>query len=192
MILIIDNYDSFTYNLAQCVRDLGATVQVFRNDEITIPQIQALSPSSIIISPGPGCPKDSGVSLDIIRTLSNQIPILGVCLGHQAIALINGSDIVHAFQPIHGKTSLVYHDGKGLFDALPNPLVATRYHSLVIDPHTISDLLHVTAWTDSGTIMACQHKQYLKLHGIQFHPESLWTQFGTQILKNFIGLSSGV
>nr|YP_009312995.1 Anthranilate synthase component II [Dermonema virens]SCW21249.1 Anthranilate synthase component II [Dermonema virens] len=188
MILIVDNYDSFTYNLAQCILNLGEDVKVVRNDDITVAQIQTLAPSAIIISPGPGYPQDSGVSLEIIRSLSNQVPVLGVCLGHQAIAFVNESKIIHAPSPTHGKTSLVYHDGKGLFNSLPNPLIATRYHSLVIDPETISDSLHIKAWTDNGIIMACQHKEYPFLQGIQFHPESLWTQCGTQILKNFIRL----
>nr|YP_009313815.1 Anthranilate synthase component II [Hommersandiophycus borowitzkae]SCW22069.1 Anthranilate synthase component II [Hommersandiophycus borowitzkae] len=186
MILIIDNYDSFTYNLAQYVNELGVETKVYRNDSITVQQIQTMSPSAIIISPGPGAPSMSKVSLDIIRNLYQDFPILGVCLGHQAIGAIFGNNIIHATYPIHGKTSVVYHDGKGLFHLLPNPLTVTRYHSLIIDSDKVSSDLEITAWTDKGDIMACQHKKYSKVQGIQFHPESLWTSHGRQILKNFL------
>nr|YP_009312792.1 Anthranilate synthase component II [Helminthora furcellata]SCW21046.1 Anthranilate synthase component II [Helminthora furcellata]SCW23906.1 Anthranilate synthase component II [Helminthora furcellata] len=186
MIIIIDNYDSFTYNLAQYISELGILTKVYRNDSITLEQIEKLSPSAIIISPGPGSPLSSGISLDIIRNLYTKIPILGVCLGHQAIAMIFGGYIIHAPQPIHGKTSSVYHDSKGVFQGLPNPLNVTRYHSLVMSPEDISKQLEITAWTDEGIVMACKHKIYSNVQGIQFHPESLWTDHGRQLLNNFI------
>nr|SCW22887.1 Anthranilate synthase component II [Nemalion sp. H.1444] len=186
MILIIDNYDSFTYNLEQVIGEFGISTQVVRNDMISIEEVLDLSPASIIISPGPGSPLDSGVSMDLIKALASQIPILGVCLGHQAIASIFGCDIIHSPEPIHGKTSLIYHDSKGLFDHISNPFTGTRYHSLTINSLSISDQILATAWTDSGTIMACQHKYFPKLQGIQFHPESLWTNQGKQLLYNFV------
>nr|YP_009314633.1 Anthranilate synthase component II [Neoizziella asiatica]SCW23088.1 Anthranilate synthase component II [Neoizziella asiatica] len=186
MVIIIDNYDSFTYNLEQYVSELGIVVQVYRNDSITIDQIEVLAPQAIIISPGPGSPLTSGVSLEVIRRLYDKIPILGVCLGHQAIASVFGGYVVHAPKPIHGKTSPIYHDNKGIFRSLPNPLCATRYHSLVMSSHSIPSHLEITAWSDDGIIMACKHKKYQHLQGIQFHPESLWTSEGKQILKNFV------
>nr|YP_009315044.1 Anthranilate synthase component II [Titanophycus setchellii]SCW23499.1 Anthranilate synthase component II [Titanophycus setchellii] len=185
MVIIIDNYDSFTYNLEQYISELGMTTEVYRNDSITLQQIKDLSPLAIIISPGPGSPLTSGVSLEIIRSFYNRIPILGVCLGHQAIGSVFGGHIVHAPEPIHGKTSMVYHNNKGLFRSLPNPFRVTRYHSLVISNAQIPNQLEITAWTDDGIIMACKHKNSSKLQGIQFHPESLWTYQGKQILKNF-------
>nr|YP_009314018.1 Anthranilate synthase component II [Izziella formosana]SCW22272.1 Anthranilate synthase component II [Izziella formosana] len=190
MILIIDNYDSFTYNLEQYIGELGFMTQVSRNDSITVQQIEDLSPVAIVLSPGPGDPSTAGVSLNIIRDLHYKLPILGVCLGHQAIASIFGGDIVHSSLPVHGKTSWVYHDNKGVFTSLPNPISVTRYHSLVIDPSTLPKYLEVTAWTDDGIIMACRHKQYPHVQGIQFHPESLWTVYGKQMLKNFFEILS--
>nr|YP_009314427.1 Anthranilate synthase component II [Liagoropsis maxima]SCW22681.1 Anthranilate synthase component II [Liagoropsis maxima] len=186
MILIIDNYDSFTYNLEQYIGELGISTKVVRNNAITIEQIKQISPTSIVISPGPGSPSDAGISSDLVYLLAKDIPILGVCLGHQTIASTFGSKIIHAPEPIHGKTSLIYHDGKGLFHSLSNPFVAARYHSLVIDPLAIPDELAITAWTNSGIIMGCQHKSYPHLQGIQFHPESLWTNEGKTLLRNFI------
>ncbi len=186
MIIIIDNYDSFTYNLKQCVSEFGIAVQVYRNDSITIHQIESLAPLAIIISPGPGSPITSGVSLDVIKYLHEKFPILGVCLGHQAIASVFGGCVIYAPEPIHGKTSLIYHDNKGIFRSLPNPLCATRYHSLVMSPHNVPSHLEITAWSEDGVIMACKHKKYQHLQGIQFHPESLWTYEGKQILKNFV------
>nr|YP_010873080.1 Anthranilate synthase component II [Nemalion vermiculare]WGV34385.1 Anthranilate synthase component II [Nemalion vermiculare] len=186
MILIIDNYDSFTYNLEQAIGEFGISTRVVRNDMISVDEVSDMSPRSIIISPGPGSPSDSGVSLDLIQRLAHRVPILGVCLGHQAIASMFGCDIVHSPEPIHGKTSLIYHDSKGLFDCVPNPFIGTRYHSLTINPLDISENILATAWTDSGVIMACQHKDFPKLQGIQFHPESLWTSQGKQLLCNFV------
>nr|YP_009315655.1 Anthranilate synthase component II [Trichogloeopsis pedicellata]SCW24313.1 Anthranilate synthase component II [Trichogloeopsis pedicellata] len=186
MIVIIDNYDSFTYNIVQYMSELGVVIKVYRNDAVTVQELKSLSPSAIIISPGPGSPLFSKVSLDVIRDLHQYIPILGVCLGHQAIAAVFGNDIIYAPRPIHGKTSAIYHDSKGIFKGLPNPLTVTRYHSLVMSSSAISDNLEITAWTDSGVIMGCQHKQYPKVQGVQFHPESLWTSYGKQMLKNFI------
>ena len=190
MIVIIDNYDSFTYNLEQYIGELGFTTQVYRNDSITAEQIDDLSPLAVIISPGPGDPGTSGVSLDVIGKLYYKMPILGVCLGHQAIASMFGGAIIHAPFPVHGKISWVYHDNKGVFEALPNPLCVTRYHSLVIDPSRLPSHLEITAWTDDGVIMACRHKKYPKVQGIQFHPESLWTIHGKHILKNFFKMLS--
>lgn len=186
MILIIDNYDSFTYNLAQCVGELGYQVLVCRNDEIDIATIKKLSPRKIIISPGPGRPIDSGISLDVISLFSESIPILGVCLGHQSIGYLNGGDIIKVSEIMHGKTSKIYHDNKDLFKNIPNPFIATRYHSLIIDSKTFPVSLDMTAWTSNNTIMACRHKHNEMLRGIQFHPESLWTSFGKQLLKNFL------
>jgi anthranilate synthase component II len=189
MILVIDNYDSFTYNLVQCIGELDLQVKVVRNNNITINEIKDISPSSIIISPGPGSPDKSGISLEVIRIFSQTIPILGVCLGHQSIAKIFGAQIMKSPIPIHGKTSLIYHDNKGLFSDIINPFIATRYHSLTICPNGIPDNLVITAWSDRGVIMACKHKKYPFLQGIQFHPESLWTMEGKKILLNFLRMN---
>jgi len=186
MILVIDNYDSFTYNLVQCIGELGLQFKVVRNNEITVDEIKYLSPSSIVISPGPGSPSESGISLEVIKIFSSSIPILGVCLGHQSIAHIFGAQIMRAQVPVHGKTSLIYHDNKGLFSGIVNPFIATRYHSLTICPDNIPPNLVVTAWSERGVIMACRHKRYPLLQGIQFHPESLWTMEGQTILINFL------
>jgi anthranilate synthase component II len=186
VILIIDNYDSFTYNLVQYVGDLGFISRVVRNDSFTLEEVRLLNPSHIIISPGPGLPNSSGISLSIIKYFPKSIPILGVCLGHQSIGLIYGANINHAPIPIHGKTSLVYHNKKGLFSSIVNPFIATRYHSLIIDNCNLPPQLTITAWTDDGLIMACGHKLYPLLQGIQFHPESLWTVQGKRILQNFL------
>ena len=186
VILIIDNYDSFTYNLVQYVGDLGFVSQVERNDSFTIEQVQKINPSHIIISPGPGLPHSSGISLSIIKYLAKYIPILGVCLGHQSIGLVYGANVNYAPFPIHGKTSLVYHRGIGLFAGIINPFIAARYHSLIIDYNELPSNLMITAWTDDGLIMACEHKLYSSLEGIQFHPESLWTLQGKTILRNFL------
>ncbi len=186
MILIIDNYDSFTYNLLQSIGKLGMAVQVVRNNTITIKEIQKLAPKCIIISPGPGSPNESGISTEVINLFAHTIPILGVCLGHQIIAQISGAQITRAPVPIHGKTSLIYHNSQGLFRNIANPFVATRYHSLAIQPLSLPVNLVATAWTDQGIIMACQHKEYPLLQGIQFHPESLWTIQGVNILLNFL------
>nr|QHO64045.1 anthranilate synthase component II [Lympha mucosa] len=186
VILVIDNYDSFTYNLVQYVGDLGFISQVVRNDSCTLEQVQRLNPSHIIISPGPGLPNSSGISLSIIKYLAKNIPILGVCLGHQSIGLIYGANVNHAPVPIHGKTSFIYHNNRGLFFGIVNPFIAARYHSLIIDHFNLPPYLTITAWTEDGLIMACEHKLYPLLKGIQFHPESLWTIYGKKILQNFL------
>lgn len=192
MILVIDNYDSFTYNLVQYLGELGAElpiaaeVQVYRNDKITLEQIQQLQPDAIVISPGPGRPEDSGVSIEVVRSLGPTVPVLGVCLGHQAIGQVFGGKITSAAELMHGKTSPVQHMNIGVFAELENPLTATRYHSLVIDRDTCPDVLEITAWVEDGTIMGVRHRQYPHIQGVQFHPESVLTQSGKQLLKNFL------
>jgi len=187
MLLIIDNYDSFTYNLVQYFGELGADLKVFRNDQITIDQIKKMAPQRIVISPGPGRPEDAGVSVDIIKELSGKFPILGVCLGHQSIGYAFGGKIVQAKRLMHGKTSQIAHNSDGIFKSIENPFEATRYHSLVIDRKSIPDCLDVTAWTkdDDQEIMGVKHK-ILPLWGVQFHPESILTKVGKNILKNFL------
>ena len=186
MILIIDNYDSFTQNLVQCVGQLGFVVKVVRNDNVNIAFIEQLNPTHIILSPGPGNPKNTGMSLQLIDRYANLIPMLGVCLGHQTIGYAYGGHIKQLKEPIHGKLSEVWHNNIDIFMNLPNPFLAARYHSLIIDNHQLPDDIEITAWTKDGTIMACRHKKYLSLRGIQFHPESLWTQHGHLIMKNFL------
>lgn len=186
VIVIIDNYDSFTYNLVQYVGNLGFSVKVIRNDSMAWNEIQQLSPSHIIISPGPGSPCNSGISLSVIHNISNNIPILGVCLGHQSIGCVYGASISHAPYPVHGKTSAIYHSGKGIFSGIPSPFDAARYHSLIIESDQLPKYLEITGWTEDGTIMACQHKLYSHVYGIQFHPESLWTTYGKKLLNNFL------
>nr|QCI05971.1 Anthranilate synthase component II [Delesseria sanguinea] len=186
MIIIIDNYDSFTQNLVQYVGQSKFQIKVIRNDEISLKNLIALNPTHIILSPGPGNPQNSGICLEILNNYANTIPILGVCLGHQSIGYVYGAKIKKLSIPIHGKTSYIFHNDQDLFDKLPNPFVATRYHSLVIDKNNFSNNLQVTAWTKEGTIMACQHKIYTKLRGVQFHPESLWTKEGKKIINNFL------
>nr|AIA20138.1 anthranilate synthase component II [Neoporphyra perforata] len=186
MILIIDNYDSFTYNLAQCVGELGHDVLVCRNDEIDIDTIKQFNPQKIIISPGPGKPSDSGISLNVISSFSDSIPILGVCLGHQSIGYLNGGNVIKVSEIMHGKTSEIYHNNEDLFKELPNPFTATRYHSLIIDNINFPSSLAITAWTKNNIIMACRHKHNPMLRGIQFHPESLWTLHGKRLLRNFL------
>ncbi|MBD1861826.1 MULTISPECIES: aminodeoxychorismate/anthranilate synthase component II [Trichocoleus] len=192
MILVIDNYDSFTYNLVQYLGELGAElpvaaeVQVYRNDKISLEQVQQLQPDAVVISPGPGRPEDAGVSLELIRQLGPTLPILGVCLGHQSIGQVFGGNIVRAPELMHGKTSQVHHTGLGVFRGLENPLTATRYHSLVIEPQTCPDTLEVTAWVDDGTIMGVRHRNYPHIEGVQFHPESILTNSGKQLLRNFL------
>ncbi|NJL46861.1 MAG: aminodeoxychorismate/anthranilate synthase component II [Leptolyngbyaceae cyanobacterium SM2_5_2] len=192
MILVIDNYDSFTYNLVQYLGELGQelsvakTLQVYRNDQITLDEIRALAPDGIVISPGPGTPDDAGISLAVIGQLGPRIPILGVCLGHQSIGQVFGGQVIAAPELMHGKTSLIHHNGKGVFKGLDNPFQATRYHSLVIDPATCPDALEVTAWVEGGTIMGVQHRDYPHIQGVQFHPESILTEAGKQILRNFL------
>jgi anthranilate synthase component 2 len=189
-VVMIDNYDSFTYNLVQYFGELGAVVTVVRNDEVSVEGIAALSPDKIVISPGPCTPKEAGISVDVIAKLSGKLPILGVCLGHQSIAYAFGGDIVHAKSIMHGKTSPVYHLNSNVFKGLNNPFIATRYHSLVINQKTLPDCLEVTAWTqdDAGNIdeiMGIRHKD-LDVEGVQFHPESILTEHGHDMLRNFL------
>jgi anthranilate synthase component II len=192
MILVIDNYDSFTYNLVQYLGELGAelptaaTVQVYRNDRISLDQIRQLNPDGIVISPGPGRPEESGISLAVIRELGPTIPVLGVCLGHQGIGHVFGGTVTSAPELMHGKTSQVYHTGVGVFAGLDNPFTATRYHSLVIDRQTCPDTLEITAWVGDGTIMGVRHRQFPHIQGVQFHPESVLTQSGKALLRNFL------
>lgn len=187
MLLMIDNYDSFTYNLVQYLGELGETIRVFRNDKITIPEIEKLNPERIVISPGPCTPKEAGISVEVVRRLAGKIPILGVCLGHQSIGAAYGAEIVNAPRLMHGKTSMIYHDGNTIFQGLPNPFEATRYHSLIIKKETLSDDFTITAWTDQDEIMGIRHKKLL-LEGVQFHPESILTKVGKDLLRNFLNL----
>lgn len=184
MILVLDNYDSFVYNLAQYLGELGWDPVVFRHDAVTLEEIEALSPSHIVISPGPGTPLDAGISNDVVRHFAGRIPILGVCLGHQCIGHVYGGLIVREV-PMHGKTSMVYHDGCTVFDGLPSPFEAGRYHSLVIKPSTVPSVLHVSAWTESGAVMGVRHRDFV-VEGIQFHPESILTEVGHDVLRNFL------
>jgi len=185
MLLVIDNYDSFTYNLVQYLGELRQEVRVVRNDEIAAADIAGLAPSHIVISPGPCTPNEAGISLDVIKAYAGKIPILGVCLGHQSIGQAFGGKIVRAARVMHGKTSMIHHDGKGVFAGLPNPFEATRYHSLLIEPASVPDTLEVTAKTDEGEIMAVRHRT-LPVEGVQFHPESFLTTAGKDLLANFI------
>jgi anthranilate synthase component 2 len=185
MLLMIDNYDSFTYNLVQYLGELGEEVSVFRNDEITLEQIEALHPSRIVISPGPCTPNEAGISVPLIQRFAGKLPILGVCLGHQSIGQAFGGKIVHAGQLMHGKTSDIRHNDSGVFHGLPDPLTATRYHSLVIEKKSLPTCLQVTAWTDDGEIMGVRHRD-LPVEGVQFHPESILTEKGHELLANFL------
>lgn len=185
MLLVLDNYDSFTYNLVQYLGELGEEVSVFRNDEVTLEQIEALHPSRIVISPGPCTPNEAGISVPLIKRFAGKFPILGVCLGHQSIGQAFGGKIVHARQLMHGKTSDIRHKDAGVFHGLPNPLTATRYHSLVIDKKSIPACLEVTAWTDDGEVMGVRHRD-LPVEGVQFHPESILTEKGHELLANFL------
>jgi anthranilate synthase component 2 len=185
MLLMIDNYDSFTYNLVQYFAELGADVVVYRNDEIRVEQIAEINPEQLVISPGPCTPNEAGISVAAIREYAGKIPILGVCLGHQSIGQAFGGRIIHAKQLMHGKTSPVFHHGNSVFTGLPSPFTATRYHSLVIERETLPDCLEITAWTEDGEIMGVRHKT-LPVHGVQFHPESILTEHGHAMLKNFL------
>ena len=185
MLLMIDNYDSFTYNLVQYFGELGQDVQVYRNDEISLEEIVRLNPEYLVISPGPCTPALAGISLSAIKTFAGKIPLLGVCLGHQSIGEAFGGKVVHARQLMHGKVSPVHHNNTGVFQGLPNPLNCTRYHSLAIERETLPDCLEVTAWTDDGEIMGVRHKT-LAVEGVQFHPESILSECGHQLLKNFL------
>ncbi|MBI2495692.1 MAG: aminodeoxychorismate/anthranilate synthase component II [Candidatus Omnitrophica bacterium] len=188
MILMIDNYDSFTYNLVQYLGELGEELLVKRNDQITLKGVARLRPASIVISPGPGTPSDAGISNDLITTFGEKIPILGVCLGHQCIGAVFGGDVVRAKRPMHGKTSQIYHIQKALFAGLPSPFEATRYHSLIVKRETLPRSLTVTAWTREREIMGLQHRRF-PVYGVQFHPESILTRVGKELLKNFLRLS---
>lgn len=185
MILVVDNYDSFTYNLVQYIAEINPDVKVLRNDEIKTSDIRKLNPSHIVISPGPGRPDKAGISKEVIENYYKVVPILGVCLGHQAIGEVFGMTVVHAPTLMHGKTSMIYHDGKGVYQDISSPFEATRYHSLVLHPDKISDELLVTSKTEEGVIMGLRHKTY-PLEGVQFHPESILTQNGKELIKNFL------
>ncbi len=188
MLLMIDNYDSFTYNLVQYFGELGEAIEVFRNDKISIAEIEKLKPETIVISPGPGTPRDAGVSLEVIHHCAGKIPILGVCLGHQCIGEAFGGRIISAPRLMHGKISLIFHDGKGIFHGLPTPFEATRYHSLIVEKKSIPRCLEICAWTDEQEIMGIRHRDTLVV-GVQFHPESILTKEGKKLLKNFLGLA---
>ena len=185
MLLMIDNYDSFTYNLVQYLGELGQNVQVYRNDEIDLKKVADLKPEKIVISPGPCTPNEAGISLALIHEFAGKIPLLGVCLGHQSIGQAFGGKIIKAKTLMHGKTSLIHHKNTGVFKNLPNPYIATRYHSLVIERETIPDCLEITAWTDDGEIMGVKHKTFA-VEGVQFHPESVLTEHGHALLDNFL------
>ena len=192
MIIVIDNYDSFTYNLVQYLGELAADfpvasqITVFRNDKISLEQVREINPDGVVISPGPGRPEDAGISLNLIEQLGSTTPILGVCLGHQSIGQVFGGKIVCAPELMHGKTSLVKHSGVGVFQKLDNPMTATRYHSLVIERQTCPEVLEITAWLEDGTIMGVRHRNYPHIEGVQFHPESVLTISGKQLLQNFL------
>ncbi|MEG3986519.1 aminodeoxychorismate/anthranilate synthase component II [Microcoleus sp. S28C3] len=192
MIIVIDNYDSFTYNLVQYLGELGAElpvaseVQVYRNDQISLAEIRRLQPAAVVISPGPGRPEDAGISLELIEELGPTLPILGVCLGHQSIGQVFGGKIVSAPVLMHGKTSQVEHAGTGVFQGVESPMIATRYHSLVIEKQSCPEVLEITAWVEDGTIMGVRHREYPHIEGVQFHPESILTTSGKQLLRNFL------
>ncbi len=188
MLLMIDNYDSFTYNLVQYFGELGESIEVFRNDAVSMAEIERIAPECLVISSGPGRPLQAGVSLDVIRRFKGVVPILGVCLGHQCIGEAFGGNIVSAPRLMHGKTSPIHHRGEGLFEGLPNPFEATRYHSLIIEKETLPACLTMTAWTEEQEIMAVCHKEYM-IHGVQFHPESILTREGKRLLTNFLALA---
>jgi anthranilate synthase/aminodeoxychorismate synthase-like glutamine amidotransferase len=191
MILVIDNYDSFTYNLVQYLGELGAEVVVHRNDAVTVQEVERLAPAGVLISPGPGRPEEAGVSLDIVESLGDRIPIFGVCLGHQSIAQCFGASIVRAERLMHGRTSEIIHEEKGVFEGLPSPLTATRYHSLIVKRDTMPKELEISAWTEEGEVMGVRHVE-LPIEGVQFHPESFQTEHGHQLIRNWLsGLSAG-
>lgn len=185
---MIDNYDSFTYNLVHYLSELGEEVTVARNDKISLEDVGKMSPDIIVVSPGPCTPKEAGVSVDVIKEFAGRTPILGVCLGHQSMAYAYGADIVRAGRLLHGKTSPISHDGRTIYKDIPNPFEATRYHSLLIEKDTLPDVFEVSAWTDEGEIMGIRHKEHL-MEGVQYHPESILTKYGKDILRNFINLA---
>ncbi len=188
MILVIDNYDSFTYNLVHYLAELGAETQVYRNDALSVQDALALAPNAILLSPGPCAPDQAGICLPLLRAAPDDMPVLGVCLGHQAIGQAYGGDVIRAKTLMHGKTSLIHHNNTGIFKDLPNPFTATRYHSLAVKKETLPDDLIITAWTEDGEIMGVQHKTR-PIHGVQFHPESIATEGGHQLLANFLELA---
>jgi anthranilate synthase/aminodeoxychorismate synthase-like glutamine amidotransferase len=185
VIAVIDNYDSFTYNLVQYLGELGASVEVYRNDAITVTDLRALAPEGIVLSPGPGTPDSAGITLEVITALGSVVPILGVCLGHQAIGQAFGARVERAPRLMHGRTSPIVHDGRGIFRELPNPFTATRYHSLIVNPATVPADLEITAWTDQGELMGLRHRK-LAIEGVQFHPESFLTEGGHKLIGNFL------
>jgi anthranilate synthase/aminodeoxychorismate synthase-like glutamine amidotransferase len=189
MVLIIDNYDSFTYNLVQYLGELRAEMRIFRNDQITLDQARALKPERVLVSPGPCSPREAGLSNEIIREFGCRVPLFGVCLGHQCIGHVFGGNVIVNYRMMHGKTSPIHHDSQGLFAGLPSPFAATRYHSLVIERASMPDCLQVTAWTDEGEVMGVRHKE-LPIHGVQFHPESILTESGRLMLQNFLKLKA--
>jgi len=188
MLLLIDNYDSFTYNLFQYLSELGEEVTVFRNDKISIDEMERLSPRRIVISPGPGTPEQAGISNEVVRHFGGRVPILGVCLGHQCIGYSYGGRVDRAGEIKHGKSSLIYHDGRGLFGGLPNPFPAIRYHSLAVMRDSVPDCLEISAWTENNLVMGLRHRR-LPVDGVQFHPESVMTKLGKDLLKNFLQMS---
>jgi anthranilate synthase/aminodeoxychorismate synthase-like glutamine amidotransferase len=190
MLLLIDNYDSFTYNLFQYLSELGEEITVVRNDRMSLDDMEELSPERIVISPGPGTPLDAGISNDVIRHFGSRIPILGVCLGHQCLGYAYGARVDHAGEIKHGKSSLIHHDGKGVFSGLPNPFPAIRYHSLAVDPDSVPECLEVSARTENNIIMGLRHREY-PVEGVQFHPESIMTEVGKDLLENFLRMSRG-
>ncbi|MBT6232969.1 MAG: aminodeoxychorismate/anthranilate synthase component II [Nitrosomonadales bacterium] len=185
MLLMIDNYDSFTYNLVQYLSEIGQEVKVYRNDKITIEEVSKLNPKYIVISPGPCTPNEAGISLELINSFKGKVPILGVCLGHQSIGQAFGGKIIHAQTIMHGKTSQIFHENTGVFNGIKSPFTATRYHSLVIDKKSLPDCFDITAWTDDNEIMGIKHKD-LPIEGVQFHPESILSEYGHDLLKNFL------
>ncbi len=187
MLLMIDNYDSFTYNLVQYLGELGEDVRVFRNNMISVEEVEKLRPERIVISPGPCTPTEAGISVDIVRHFAGKLPILGVCLGHQSIGAAMGGVIINAERLMHGKTSMMFHDEKTIFEGLPNPFEATRYHSLIVQKKSLPDCFEISAWTEEGEIMGIRHKEYI-VEGVQFHPESILTVEGKNLLKNFLGM----
>jgi anthranilate synthase/aminodeoxychorismate synthase-like glutamine amidotransferase len=187
MLVMVDNYDSFTYNLVQYLGELGQMIKVYRNDQITTDELEKLAPERIVISPGPCSPNEAGISNEVIRRFGGKVPLLGVCLGHQCIGHVFGGDVVRAPRLMHGKTSMIHHDGKTIFQGLPNPFQATRYHSLIIKRETLPECLEVTAETDQGEIMGVRHRQ-CQVEGVQFHPESILTESGKDLLRNFLAM----
>jgi anthranilate synthase/aminodeoxychorismate synthase-like glutamine amidotransferase len=187
MILMIDNYDSFTYNLVQLLQMLNREVLVFRNDRIGVAQIKSLAPEALVLSPGPCTPDEAGICVEAVKKLAGQIPVIGVCLGHQSIGAAFGARIIRAGKIMHGKTSAIFHDSKGMYDCVPNPFTATRYHSLIIEAQSLPACLEVSAWTNEGEIMGVRHREFA-VEGVQFHPESILTDTGKQIMRNFLGM----